>query len=45
MSSRRRSGLSMLGSVSRRVVHHGDCSVLLVPPDWLARDTADTARA
>ncbi len=43
MSSRRRSGLSVLGSVSRRVVHHGDCSVLLVPPDWLARDTAETA--
>lgn len=40
MSSRRRSGLSALGSVSRRVVHHGDCSVLLVPPDWLARDAA-----
>jgi len=35
MSSRRRSGLSMLGSVSRRVVHHGACSVLLVPPERL----------
>jgi len=43
MSSRRRSGLSVLGSVSRRVVHHGGCSVLLVPPDWLARGTATTA--
>ncbi|HME03381.1 MAG TPA: universal stress protein [Solirubrobacteraceae bacterium] len=32
MTSRRRSGLSALGSVSRRVVHHGRCSVLLVPP-------------
>jgi nucleotide-binding universal stress UspA family protein len=45
MSSRRRSGLSVLGSVSRRVVHHGDCSVLLVPPDWLAQDTAATAES
>lgn len=35
MSSRRRSGLSTLGSVSRRVVHHGGCSVLLVPPELL----------
>jgi nucleotide-binding universal stress UspA family protein len=35
MSSRRRSGLSMLGSVSRRVVHHAGCSVLLVPPERL----------
>jgi nucleotide-binding universal stress UspA family protein len=45
MSSRRRSGLSVLGSVSRRVVHHGACSVLLVPPDWLAQDTAATAQS
>ncbi|MGO9322064.1 MAG: universal stress protein [Solirubrobacteraceae bacterium] len=44
MSSRRRSGLSVLGSVSRRVVHHGGCSVLLVPPDWLQRGAA-TAEA
>jgi nucleotide-binding universal stress UspA family protein len=36
MSSRRRSGLSVLGSVSRRVVHHGGCSVLLVPPERLS---------
>jgi len=43
MSSRRRSGVSVLGSVSRRVIHHGDCSVLLAPPDWLERDTATTA--
>lgn len=35
VSSRRRSGLSVLGSVSRRVVHHGDCSVLVVPPERL----------
>jgi nucleotide-binding universal stress UspA family protein len=35
MSSRRRSGLGVLGSVSRRVVHHGGCSVLLVPPERL----------
>jgi len=35
MSSRRRSGLKALGSVSRRVMHHGSCSVLLVPPEHL----------
>ena len=35
MCSRRRSGLSVLGSVSRRVVHHSRCSVLLVPPERL----------
>jgi len=32
MGSRRPSGLSALGSVSRRVVHEAACSVLLVPP-------------
>ncbi|HYB22955.1 MAG TPA: universal stress protein, partial [Solirubrobacteraceae bacterium] len=37
MSSRRRSGPSVLGSVSRRVVHHGECSVLLVPPERLSQ--------
>jgi nucleotide-binding universal stress UspA family protein len=36
MSSRRRSGLAAVGSVSRRVVHHGACSVLLVPPEHLS---------
>jgi|GEM_PF-504784 len=46
MSSRRRSGVSALGSVSRRVVHHGGCSVLLVPPDWLQhRITTTVAQA
>ena len=45
MSSRRRAGLSVLGSVSRRVVHHGGCSVLLVPPDWLAQGDAATAES
>ncbi len=35
MTSRRRSGLSVLGSISRRVVHHSRCSVLLVPPERL----------
>ena len=38
MSSRRRAGLSALGSVSRRVVRHGSCSVLLVPPERLLQD-------
>lgn len=40
MSSRRRSGLSVLGSVSRRVVHHAGCSVLLVPPELLDASNA-----
>ncbi len=35
MSSRRLHGLLAIGSVSRRVVHGGHCSVLLVPPEWL----------
>jgi len=33
MSSRRLKGPRAVGSVSRRVVHHGNCSVLLVPPE------------
>ncbi len=33
MGSRRLRGLRVVGSVSRRVVHHGGCSVLLVPPE------------
>ncbi len=32
MSSRRLKGLRAIGSVSRRVVHQGHCSVLLMPP-------------
>jgi nucleotide-binding universal stress UspA family protein len=36
MGSRRLSGLHAVGSVSRRVVHNGDCPVLLVPPEQLA---------
>ncbi|HXR28397.1 MAG TPA: universal stress protein [Solirubrobacteraceae bacterium] len=35
MSSRRLHGLGVIGSVSRRVVHQGHCSVLLVPPERL----------
>lgn len=35
MSSRRLHGLRAIGSVSRRVVHGGHCSVLLIPPEWL----------
>ena len=35
MGSRRLRGLRVVGSVSRRVVHHGDRSVLLVPPEFL----------
>lgn len=35
MSSRRLKGLRVIGSVSRRVVHEGDCSVLLMPPERL----------
>jgi len=35
MSSRRLTGLRVIGSVSRRVVHEGHCSVLLVPPERL----------
>jgi len=37
MSSRRLTGLAAIGSVSRRVVHHGHCSVLLIPPEHLVR--------
>jgi nucleotide-binding universal stress UspA family protein len=35
MSSRRLQGLRAIGSVSRRVIHGGECSVLLIPPEWL----------
>lgn len=35
IGSRRRAGLSALGSVSRRVVHKASCSVLVVPPEYL----------
>jgi nucleotide-binding universal stress UspA family protein len=35
MGSRRLRGLRIVGSVSRRVVHAGGCSVLLVPPERL----------
>jgi nucleotide-binding universal stress UspA family protein len=35
MSSRRLKGLRAIGSVSRRVVHQGHCSVLLMPPEQL----------
>jgi nucleotide-binding universal stress UspA family protein len=35
MSSRRLKGPRVIGSVSRRVVHEGHCSVLLVPPERL----------
>jgi nucleotide-binding universal stress UspA family protein len=35
MGSRRLKGLRAVGSVSRRVVHQGHCSVLLVPPERL----------
>ena len=35
MGSRRLKGLRVIGSVSRRVVHQGHCSVLLVPPERL----------
>jgi len=38
MSSRRLKGLRAIGSVSRRVVHQGHCSVLLVPPERLRQD-------
>jgi nucleotide-binding universal stress UspA family protein len=37
MGSRRLDGLRAMGSVSRRVVHQARCSVLLVPPETLAR--------
>ena len=36
MSSRRLAGLRTVGSVSRPVVAHAHCSVLLVPPEMLA---------
>jgi nucleotide-binding universal stress UspA family protein len=35
MGSRRLKGLRAIGSVSRRVVHQGHCSVMLVPPERL----------
>jgi nucleotide-binding universal stress UspA family protein len=37
MGSRRLDGLRAMGSVSRRVAHQARCSVLLVPPETLAR--------
>jgi nucleotide-binding universal stress UspA family protein len=37
MGSRRLDGLRAMGSVSRRVVHQARCSVLLFPPEVLAR--------
>jgi nucleotide-binding universal stress UspA family protein len=42
MSSRRLKGLRVIGSVSRRVVHEGHCSVLLMPPERLAARIART---
>ncbi|MGA2321524.1 MAG: universal stress protein [Solirubrobacteraceae bacterium] len=39
MSSRRLKGVRAIGSVSRRVVHEGHCSVLLLPPERLLRRT------
>lgn len=36
MSSRRLRGPHAVGSVSRRVVHHAGCAVLLMPPESLA---------
>ncbi len=38
MSSRRLAGLRTIGSVSRPVVAHAHCSVLLVPPEMLAAE-------
>ena len=38
MSSRRLAGLRTIGSVSRPVVAHARCSVLLVPPEMLAAE-------
>jgi nucleotide-binding universal stress UspA family protein len=35
MGSRRLDGLRAIGSVSRRVVHEAQCSVLIVPPEHL----------
>jgi nucleotide-binding universal stress UspA family protein len=35
IGSRRRTGASTLGSVSRRVVHDAACSVLTVPPEYV----------
>jgi nucleotide-binding universal stress UspA family protein len=40
MGSRRLHGLRAMGSVSRKVVHQARCSVLLVPPEALARQGA-----
>jgi nucleotide-binding universal stress UspA family protein len=37
MGSRRLEGVRAMGSVSRRVVHQARCSVLVVPPETLAR--------
>ena len=40
MSSRRLSGPRALGSVSRRVIHQGPCSVLLAPQELLEGSSA-----
>ena len=40
MSSRRLSGMRTIGSVSRPVVAHAPCSVLLIPPELLTGQTA-----
>jgi nucleotide-binding universal stress UspA family protein len=40
MSSRRLRGLQAIGSVSRRVVHHAGCPVLLMPPESLPTSRA-----
>ncbi len=39
MGSRRLDGLRAMGSVSRRVAHQAPCSVLLVPPEAVARQS------
>jgi nucleotide-binding universal stress UspA family protein len=40
MSTRRLRGVASIGSVSRRMVHHADRSVLLVPPELLIGERA-----
>jgi nucleotide-binding universal stress UspA family protein len=44
MSSRRLKGLRAIGSVSRRVVHQGPWSVLLIPPERLLVEGAAAVR-